>query len=113
MSNVTGIMLLACVCDEDKQALDEVQEWLRERGRTPLADVSDRTNGPKHPQYIAMLGAGHRQWPDDEVAEFVRFVLSRDWYVPECLILTMKPEDGRTLVFRPSAEHYLDEVPEA
>ena len=110
MSVVTGIFLLTCVCEEGETALDEVQGYLSDEGLAPLADVSDVTGGMKHPQYLA-LGAGYNYFGSDDLAAFVTFVLTRDWHVPECVVLTVKPESGRTAVYRPAREHYLDEPP--
>lgn len=97
MSVVTGIMLLTSVSDDD--AIAEVQAWMAEHLRgQQLKDVSDGAGGWKHPQFNA-LSAGINGFVEED--EFAAFVLSRDWWHPESVILCLQPEEGETRVFRP------------
>lgn len=97
MSVVTGIMLITSLNDD--AAIAEVQAWLAERwGGQVLVDVSDSAGGRKHPQFEA-LAAGINGFVEDE--EFAAFVISREWWNPENVVLIMQPEEGAARVYRP------------
>lgn len=97
MSVVTGIMLITSLNDDD--AISEVQAWLGERrGGQQLIDVSDGAGGHKHPQFEA-LAAGINGFLEGD--EFAAFVMSREWWNPENVVLILQPETGDTRVFRP------------
>lgn len=101
MSVVTGVMLLVSIGDgTDHSIIDEIQAWLKARGRGQLAEISDYAGGSKHPQFEAFT-AGINYFLED--AEFCEFVLSREWKYPENVVLILQPEDGPTRVFRPIA----------
>lgn len=99
MSVVTGIMLILGVSDDDPgDALGEVQAWIARRYRDQqLKDVSFAAGGYKHPQFVAM-SAGINGFVDED--EFAKFVMTRQWWAPENVVLVLQPETGETRVFR-------------
>lgn len=101
MSVVTGVILIIGAGDWGEGPLTEVQGWLSERHKgQQLSEIAEVAGGWKHPQFEAWAG-GFNYFLDDE--DFVRFVMSREWYSPENVVLVMQPEDGETRVFRPTS----------
>jgi hypothetical protein len=110
VSWVTDVLLCANLIekfDEDLRpqkssaAIDEINAWLREKGAGTLADLSvHMETGGKAAQALVYGGSFNHL----EVKEFKKFVLSRNWQMPESvrLLLNDEEDDGFS-VFVPEA----------
>lgn len=101
MSIVTGVVLCCALTEEDGEdapieQVVAINQWLMQRGRGALVDVTDHAGGYRHPQMLVFAG-GFNHLDEDE---FVRVVLSQSWLEPSNVVLVMQPEEGETRVFR-------------
>ena len=106
MSVVTAVTLIISVLDGSCNDTDdpgpcvlEMNEWLGQERFLPLVEVTDHYGGSKHPQCLT-YGAGFHGFPNP--TEFAEFVCSREWDQPENVVLIIQPEEGETVVYRPS-----------
>lgn len=105
MSIVTGIIVVASVCEGDgnlspEASVERLNDWLsahyRDESRA-LRLLTEHFGGNKHPQLVA-AGAGLNHLDEDAFAEAF---LAMPWTDPENVLLIMQPEDGPTKVIRP------------
>jgi hypothetical protein len=102
MSIVSGVVLQCSLADGDPsygpiESIIAIEEWLSEHGHGPLVSVEDHSGGSKHPE-LSIFVAGYNLLNEDA---FARHVLSLPWEMPERLVLTIRPQDGPTRIFRP------------
>ena len=98
MSVVTGVMLICSLVDEEAVGL--VQLWLAEHFEgLQLKEVSGGAGGGKSPQFEAWAGGFNYMVRVED--QFVDYVLSTGWYLPENVVLILQPEEGITRIFRP------------
>lgn len=96
MSHVTGVVLIFSIAEEGAgdfpkyTNLGLINTWLEERGFESLYDQSKASAGNRHPQIIVCIG-GYNYFPEED---FVIFVLSLPWELPENFSLIINPEDG-------------------
>ena len=75
-----------------------INAWLAARKFGPLTDCARLASaGDKYPQFLMYL-AGYNHFPEDDFVAFFRTV---EWENPENVVLVLKPEDGRTRIYRP------------
>lgn len=109
MSFVTGITLqFSCGEENEPEIIATINSLLlsSQRYKDPniyaLEDMSDQTNGDKHPQYVLLAGGFNYL----NLVEFSQLVGSLAWEYPEQVLLTACLESNRIRIFRfdPSTE---------
>ena len=102
MSVVTGVLLLTSVGDEDNAEtfsrktadLDEAYQPLR-------GDVSGSLRTRKHPQFC-VYGGGINYFSEKHRDQLIAMFREFPWEWPENAVLILQPEEGDTVVVRPT-----------
>ncbi|HWU96482.1 MAG TPA: hypothetical protein VN029_12860 [Sphingomonas sp.] len=107
MTNITTIIL---ICDgSEAYAADGsdrpgpivlIQDWLRQNGWPEL----EKLKGSAPMASSADIWAHDFNRMGEDARKFADFVLSLEWGFPESVVLTVQPEEGDSLVLRPSFE---------
>ena len=107
MSVVTGVIICSSVCEdfgsqgEDGMPLnfERINQWLAARNKNwQVKMIEDYCGGTKHPQmYVA--GGGFNFFDEEDFLEWFKSI---EWQCPENVVLIMEPEEGATMVWRPT-----------
>lgn len=105
MSAVTNVVLCTSVVEApgDSSKLgpnwDRVQAWLVERMFDRLSIIEEAMASTK----AAEMLVGAKVYNHFPYEEFITFVRALPWEEPSNVVLVVQPQEGETLVFRPSA----------
>lgn len=105
MSVVTSILLTVSSTESgfDPEVNDigkicRINNFIRSHGKSDLHFLTPHMCNGKHPQTLTH-GGGYNNFPNDA---FINFVAGIDWDDPENVVLVLQPEEGATIVWRPS-----------